>query len=84
VTRRLVYEIRVAGCLGREWQEWFDGVALHHETGQDGQAPTTVLRGALDQAALHGILMRIGDLGLCLLSLQGTWAPPKGKSFACS
>ena len=59
------YEIRVKGHLDTRWAAWFDGLALSH--GSDG---TTLLRGpVVDQAALHGLLSRVRDLGLPLISL---------------
>ena len=59
------YEIRVKGHLDTRWAAWFDGLRLTHE--RDG---TTVLRGPVeDQAALHGLLSRVRDLGLPLISL---------------
>jgi hypothetical protein len=63
------YEIRVKGQLDGRWSEWFDGLALRDE-GED-----TVISGQLpDQAALHGVLARIRDLGLPLLAV--TWVDP--------
>ena len=60
------YEIRVQGRLGPEWSAWFDGLAISHqphgETVLSGQVP--------DQAALHGILIKIRDLGLPLVSVH--------------
>jgi hypothetical protein len=59
------YEIRLRGCLDPRWSDWFDGLAL--TTATDG---TTTLRGPVtDQAALHGLLQRLRDLGLPLISL---------------
>ena len=59
------YEIRLRGHLDPRWATWFDGLSL--TTADDG---TTVLRGRLgDQAALHGVLQKVRDLGLPLLSL---------------
>jgi hypothetical protein len=59
------YEIRLQGHLDARWAAWFDGLALTHE--RDG---TTVLRGpVVDQAALHGLLSRVRDLGLPLVSV---------------
>jgi hypothetical protein len=64
--RRAVYEIRVRGHLDGHWSGWFDGLTLAH--GEDG---TTIIRGPVaDQAALHGLLERIRDLGLPLLSVN--------------
>lgn len=59
------YEIRVDGVLDDQWADWFGG--LQQET-IDGQ---TVITGVLpDQPALHGVLRRIRDLGLCLISVH--------------
>jgi hypothetical protein len=59
------YEIRLKGHLEPRWATWFDGLSLTHEG--DG---TTSLRGSLvDQAALHGVLQRVRDLGLPLVSV---------------
>ena len=59
------YEIRVEGLLGDIWNSWFEGLTIHHlECGQ------TVLTGSLDQAMLRGILTKISDLGLDLISVQ--------------
>ena len=56
------YQIRVRGHLDQRWAEWFDGFELQYEE-QD-----TVLGGAVpDQAALHGILVKIRDLGLPII-----------------
>jgi hypothetical protein len=58
------YEIRVSG-LDARWATWFDGMTL--TSTDDG---STVIRGALaDQAALHGILRRVRDAGLPLISI---------------
>ena len=70
--RQRAYEIQVEGHLGDEWHAWFAGLDLRHEAGQPGQAAVTVLSATLDQAALRGILMRIGHLGLPLRSVRGT------------
>ena len=62
---KYVYEIRVRGHLDSNWTEWFDGMTLTPlETGE------TVISGTVvDQAALHGILIKVRDLGLPLLSV---------------
>jgi hypothetical protein len=59
------YEIRVKGHLGSRWATWFEGMALTAHS--DG---TTVLAGpVVDQAALHGLLHKVGDIGLPLVSV---------------
>lgn len=59
------YEIRVNGHLGSRWAAWFDGLDLTPE--DDG---TTVIRGAVvDQAALHGLIQKLRDIGIPLVSL---------------
>ena len=61
------YEIRIHGRLDARWTARFDGLSIHHEP--DG---TTVLSGPVsDQAALHGLLTRVRDLGLPLVSVAG-------------
>ena len=59
------YEIRISGQLHERWDAWFDGLTVTHQ--DDG---TTVISGPLaDQAALHGLLQRVRDLGLPLISV---------------
>lgn len=59
------YEIRVGGHLGSRWAAWFDGLDLSVEP--DG---TTVISGpVVDQAALHGLLQKLRDTGIPLVSL---------------
>ena len=65
------YEIRIQGRLDDRWSAWLGGFDLSH-TG-DG---TTVLRGLLiDQAALHGLLHKVRDIGLPLISVTRTDLP---------
>jgi len=60
------YEIHVVGHLDARWAAWFDGLRLNNES--DG---TTVIGGPMvDQAALHGVLARLRDLGVPLLSVR--------------
>ena len=60
------YRIRVGGHLDDRWSDWFGGLAVQRQ--EDG---TTVLVGpVVDQAALHGVIVRIRDLGLPLLSVK--------------
>jgi len=61
------YEIRVAGVLDASWSAWFEGLAV----ASDSQLGQTVIAGPVaDQAALHGVLAKIRDLGLTLLAVQ--------------
>ena len=58
------YEIRVKGHLDSRWAAWFDGLELTRDGG------ATVVRGRVaDQAALHGLLHRMRDIGLPLISV---------------
>jgi hypothetical protein len=60
-----IYQIRLKGHLGREWADWFEGLTITLE--EDGD---TLLTGPLvDQAALHGLLKKVRDLGLSLVSV---------------
>ena len=60
------YEIRLKGHLDSRWAAWFDGLSLTHDS--DG---TTVISGpVLDQAALHGLLQKVRDVGLPLVSVR--------------
>ena len=62
----MVYQIRIKGHLTSHWMGWFDGLTITLE--EDGN---TLLNGpVIDQAALHGILKKIRDLGLPLLSVN--------------
>jgi hypothetical protein len=59
------YEIRLRGRLETRWAAWFDGMALSHA--KDG---STILSGrVVDQAALHGLLQKVRDTGLPLVSV---------------
>ncbi len=59
------YEIRVKGHLDARWSAWFDGLSLTREP--DG---TTVIAGpVVDQAALHGLLQKLRDVGMPLISI---------------
>ena len=62
----MAYEIRVKGHLGRQWTDWFGGLAITLEDNGD-----TLLSGAVvDQAALHALLTTVRDLGMTLVSVS--------------
>jgi hypothetical protein len=61
----VVYQIRIKGHLGPQWTEWFEGMAVTREENGD-----TLLTGpVVDQAALHGLLKKVRDLGTPLISV---------------
>jgi hypothetical protein len=62
------YEIRVKGVLDRGWSAWFDGLQVT----SDERGQTTIAGPVTDQAALHGLLAKIRDLGLELLVVRRT------------
>ncbi len=62
----MAYQIRIKGHLGHEWTDWFGGLAITLEDNGD-----TLLTGPIvDQAALHGLLRKIRDLGMPLISVS--------------
>jgi hypothetical protein len=70
------YEIRLKGHLDSQWTDWFEGLTITLE--EDG---TTLLSGPVaDQAALHGLLRKMRDLGLPLISV----CPCQPKNFGSS
>ena len=65
-TQPMVYQIRIKGHLGPQWQEWFGGVTITLEDNGD-----TLLSGpVVDQAALHSLLKKVRDLGMPLISVS--------------
>jgi hypothetical protein len=60
------YEIRVRGVLGSSWSAWFEGLQVT----SDAHGQTTIAGPVADQAALHGLLTKIRDLGLELRSVR--------------
>ena len=60
----MVYQIRVKGHLDRRWTEWFGGVTITLEDNGDALLTCPVV----DQAALHGLLRKVRDLGMPLIS----------------
>jgi len=62
----MYYSIRIKGHLDRSWQGWLEDLSIRHE-----EAGTTLLSGDIsDQPALYGILLKLSQLGVTLLSLQ--------------
>lgn len=69
------YEIRVQGRLDQQWSEWFEGLTISYDADDN-----TVLRGPLvDEAALHGVLVKVGDLALPLLAVHRVAASEEGQ-----
>ncbi len=62
------YRIKVRGVLDRKWSDWFNGVTITCESASDG-SPITTLTGVADQARLRGILSKIWDLNLTVISV---------------
>ena len=67
-----VYQIRVKGTLDPSWSDWFDGFTI---TTTDDETELTGL--VADQAALHGILTKLNDLGLAIVSMTQAGGEPK-------
>ncbi len=62
----MIYQIRIGGHLGREWRDWFEGLVITLEENGD-----TLLTGpVVDQAALYGLLRKVRDLGIALVSVH--------------
>ncbi len=61
----LVYQIRIKGHPSRQWSDWFGGLAIT----QDDTGETLLTGPVVDQAALHGVLRKVRDLGMPLLSV---------------
>ena len=75
----MVYQIRIKGHLGHEWTDWFEGLTI--QLTDNGE---TLLTGpVLDQAALYGVLRKVRDVGMPLLSVSrvepGQIGPPDVK-----
>jgi hypothetical protein len=71
-----VYQIRLKGHLGHQWRNWFEGLTITLE--EDGN---TLLTGPVcDQAALHGLLKKVRDLGMPLLSINFVESGPQDTS----
>lgn len=68
VDQRRMYQLRIGGRLSQKWMDWFEGMTITVE--EDGN---TLLAGrVIDQAALYGILKKVRDLGMPLLSINSS------------
>lgn len=72
----LIYQIRIKGYLDRQWENWFENATITLE--KDGDTLLTLP--VIDQAALHGLLKKIRDLGMPLLSVNRMVSNPKSKN----
>ena len=63
--KRQQYEIRVEGHMAADWSDWFEGLTICQKSNGE-----TALSGSLDQAALHGVLAKVRDLGLVLVAVN--------------
>jgi len=68
------YQIKVKGNLGTQWSDWFSGMTIESEG-----TVTTITGKVLDQPALHGLLVRIRDLGLPLIWVKRVECEQKNK-----
>lgn len=72
----MIYQIRLKGHLGQQWIAWFEGLTITLE--EDGD---TLLTGSVvDQAALHGLLKKVRDLGTPLVSVNPVTPGQKGMA----
>jgi hypothetical protein len=72
------YELRLKGHLDSRWAAWFDGLSLTNES--DG---TSIIHGQVaDQAALHGLLQKVRDIGLPLISVTPVEPDPSTKQLS--
>ena len=63
------YQIRVQGWIGERWADWLDGITMTHEGAKDDSSVTVLTSPVIDQAALRGLLTKIWDLNLTLISV---------------
>lgn len=65
----LAYQIKISGQLSENWSDWIENMAIEVECLDDG-SPLTTLTSSVDQAALHGLLRRLYNLGFPLISVN--------------
>jgi hypothetical protein len=73
------YQIRIAGVLDESWSDWFGGMEIETETGNQGKNFTVLTGEVADQACLRGVLSRIWDLNLKVISIQPLGAVRRTK-----
>lgn len=73
------YRIRVEGILDEDWVDWFDGMAIATEEADDGLVTTTLAGPIDDQPALRGMLSKLWDLNLTLVSLHRVEGSVEGE-----
>jgi hypothetical protein len=64
-----VYQIKMEGVLDEKWSDWFNGMSIAFERTGDGPPITTITGAVADQAKLRGMLSKIWDLNLTLISV---------------
>ena len=74
----MVYQIKIKGHLVPQWTDWFEGLTITLEEGGDTLLTGTVI----DQAALHGLLKKVRDLGMPLLSVNSVVLGPQDNKSA--
>ena len=80
----VTYQIQIEGRLGEKWSDWFSGMTIAFESGSDGSCVTTLTGAVVDQAALRGILEKIWDLNLTLISITRAQVNSQDESQAAS
>jgi hypothetical protein len=75
----IVYRIRVEGRLDADWSGWLNGLSITVETGPAGQVITCLTGPVADQAALRGIVCRLWDVNLALVSVERVPAVWQGR-----
>ena len=76
----ICYQIIVSGCLHDKWSDWFSGLTITSERLPDGSAITQLTGPLKDQAALRGVLIKLWDLNLDLISVQQTPPSPDNQA----
>ena len=82
--RPVFYQIKVKGKLNEQWSDWLEGVIITHDQVRIETHITTLIGPVIDQAALRGILNKLWDLNLTLLSITQLDEQPDRKRAAMS